>query len=276
MKTRTSHKKRLQRNCVSHLLTSQILENMARQKGIIKLKGTISDVTFYKTKDGSLAREKGGVDGDRIANDPAFVRTRENGAEFGSAASAGKLIRDAVRPMLMSAGDSKVVSRLTQVMTSIKNFDTQSARGQRTVGGAIANQSAKTLLKGFNFNINAVLGAVLCKPYTVNALTGDISINSLVPVNDISFPAGATHVSIAGVWARIDFSNRVADIQLTNVVNTPLDSQLNNVLLSPAGVPAGKGTDLFLLHVEFFQEVNKIQYTLKNGSYNALAIVEVQ
>ena len=35
---------------------------MARQKGIIKLKGTIGDITFYKTKDGYLAREKGGID----------------------------------------------------------------------------------------------------------------------------------------------------------------------------------------------------------------------
>ncbi len=31
---------------------------MARQKGIIKLKGTIGDITFYKTQDGHLAREK--------------------------------------------------------------------------------------------------------------------------------------------------------------------------------------------------------------------------
>jgi len=32
---------------------------MARQKGIIKLKGTIGDITFYKSGDGYMAREKG-------------------------------------------------------------------------------------------------------------------------------------------------------------------------------------------------------------------------
>jgi hypothetical protein len=58
---------------------------MARQKGIIKLKGTIGDITFNKTQDGHLAREKGGVDASRIKNDPAFQRTRENGSEFGRA-----------------------------------------------------------------------------------------------------------------------------------------------------------------------------------------------
>ena len=31
---------------------------MARQKGVIKLKGTIGDISFYKTQDGYLARER--------------------------------------------------------------------------------------------------------------------------------------------------------------------------------------------------------------------------
>ena len=65
---------------------------MARQKGIIKLRGTVGDITFYKSKDGHLVRERGGVDGNRIANDPAFKRTRENGSEFGRAGKSGKLL----------------------------------------------------------------------------------------------------------------------------------------------------------------------------------------
>ena len=32
-----------------------------------------------------MVRQKGGVSGDKIATDPAFERTRENMAEFGSA-----------------------------------------------------------------------------------------------------------------------------------------------------------------------------------------------
>ena len=66
---------------------------MARQKGIIKLQGTIGGVSFYRTQDGYLAREKGGVDGQRIANDPAFQRTRENGNEFGRAGKGGRPVR---------------------------------------------------------------------------------------------------------------------------------------------------------------------------------------
>ena len=39
---------------------------MAKQKGIIKIEGTIGDITFFKTADGYLAREKSGVSADRI------------------------------------------------------------------------------------------------------------------------------------------------------------------------------------------------------------------
>ncbi|WP_206106589.1 hypothetical protein [Ilyomonas limi] len=72
---------------------------MARLNGILKIEGTLQDMTFYKTQDGHLVKTKSGVSGDRIANDPAFARTRENGYEFGNAAAAGKLLRDAIRVM---------------------------------------------------------------------------------------------------------------------------------------------------------------------------------
>ena len=248
---------------------------MARQKGIIKLKGKIGDLSFYKTQDGHLAREKGGVDAERIQNDPAFVRTRENGAEFGSSAVAGKNLRVALFAMLQTASDNRVVSRLTKVMTDIKNLDATSARGDRNVGVAIVLPAAKALLKNFNFNKKAILGSILFKPYSVNTLTGVITINGLEPVNHINFPAGATHVTLKGAWLKLDFATGLYDLQASNVVNLPINAVATNVVLTPAGVPAGAGTDIFLLQIEFFQEVNAVQYSLKNGAYNALAIVEV-
>ena len=96
---------------------------MARQKGIIKLKGTIGDITFYKTQDGHLAREKGGVEASRIKNDPAFQRTRENGSEFGRAGTAGKVLRIAIRELLLNSADGRMVSRLTQQMVKVIQAD---------------------------------------------------------------------------------------------------------------------------------------------------------
>ena len=229
----------------------------------------------YKTQDGHLAREKGGVDASRIANDPAFIRTRENGAEFGSSASSGKLLRSALRTMLMTAADNRVASRLTKLMTDIKNLDATSVRGKRNVGIAMALPTAKALLKGFNFNDKAILGSILFKPYTVATATGIITINGLVPINDVVFPVGATHISLKGSWAKIDFANNISDVKLSNVVNLPLNAVSTNVILTPTAAPVGAGTNVYVLQLEFFQMVNAVQYSMKNGSYNALSIVEV-
>ena len=65
------------------------------------------------------------------------------------------------------------------------------------------------------------------------------------------------------------------DLQASNVINLPIDAVATNVILTPTGVPAGAGTDLYLLQIEFYQEVNAVQYSLKNGAHNALSIVEV-
>ena len=116
---------------------------------------------------------------------------------------------------------------------------------------------------------------VFYKPYTVNTTTGVIGITGLVPVNDIAFPSGSTHVAIRGAWAKIDFAGNTSEIEYTNIVNVALDGTSSNVTLTPAAVPTGAGTSLFMLAVEFFQEVNGVQYTLKNGAYNVLNIVEV-
>ncbi len=249
---------------------------MARQKGIIKLEGKIGDISFYKSKDGYLAREKGGVDASRIKNDPAFERTRENGSEFGGSARSGKLLRDAVRTMMQNASDSRVTSRLTKLMTQIKNLDGISARGARNVGVAIAAPAAQAILKGFNFNDKAILGSILFNPFDVDLGTGVITLDDLIPINDLNTPPGATHITLRGAWAKVDFATGDTDVQESNAVNLPIDATSTNVVLTPAAAAAGAGTDLFLLMVEFFQEVNGNQYTLKNGAYNALSIVEIQ
>jgi hypothetical protein len=248
---------------------------MAIQKGLIKIKGTLGDITFYKSKDGYIAREKGGIDGARIATDPAFARTRENGVEFGSSAGSAKLVRAALRPLLMTARDGRASGRLMKVMSSIKNLDATSVRGKRTVGVAIALAPAKALLKGFNFNTSANLGSIFFKPYALNTATGVITINGLIPTTDVIATPGATHMSIKGCWAKVDFNTNVSDVKFTNVVNVPLNGTSSNVVLTPSAAPTGTGTNLYALQIEFFQMINGVQYPLRNGEFNSLSIIDV-
>lgn len=106
-----------------------------------------------------------------------------------------KVLRNAVRNLMMNAADNRITSRLTQVMTQIKNYDTTSIRGSRTVAVGIADPAALALLIDFDFNDSAALSGVLFAPFTVTGATGAIDIPAFTPINDISYPIGATHVS---------------------------------------------------------------------------------
>lgn len=248
---------------------------MARQKGIIKLKGTIGDITFYKSKDGHLAREKGGVDASRIANDPAFQRTRENGSEFGRAGKAGKTLRTALRTLLLNSADSKMVSRLTQTMVKVIQADVTNERGLRNVIDGEAE-----LLAGFEFNIGGKLGGTLFAPYvgTIDRVSGDISvaIDSFVPSNMIAAPSGTTHFKIISAGAEIDFEAESFVVSTSETAIIAWDATATAAINQVNAVTANSSKPLFLaLGVEFYQEVNGKMYPLKNGAYNPLSLVQV-
>ena len=164
---------------------------------------------------------------------------------------------------------------MTKIMTQIKNLDTTSVRGARNVGVAMATAQAKALLKGFEFNREAMLSSMLFKPWAVNTTTGVITIAGLVPTLDLIYPEGATHVSFTGAYANINYATGIADVKLTNVQNLPITATSSAITLTPTAVPTGTGAKIFLLKIEFFQLVNAVQYSLKNGAYNALKVIEV-
>jgi hypothetical protein len=248
---------------------------MARQKGIIKLDGTIGDITFYKSKDGYLAREKGGIPADRIANDPNFQRTRENGAEFGRAGKAGKVLRNAIRGLLQNAKDGRVVSRLTTEMVKVIQEDATNARGLRNVIDGEAS-----LLEGFDFNINAKLGTTLYAPFTgtIDRVTGALTANipAFIPVNMIAAPGGTTHFKIVSAGVEIDFENEVFTTSTQETAQLPWDANATAAINQVNNVAANSTHPLFLLMgIQFYQEVNGVQYPLKNGAFNSLSIVKV-
>jgi hypothetical protein len=249
---------------------------MARQKGIIKLKGTIGGITFYKTsQDGHLAREKGGIEKSRIENDPAFQRTRENGSEFGRAGKAGKLLRTALRALLLNSADGRMVSRLTQSMVKVIQADLVSERGLRNVIDGEAE-----LLLGFEFNIRGKLGTSLYAPFTaaIDRVTGEITLDipSFVPVNMIAAPSGTTHFKIVSAGAEVDFEAETFIVQTSETAILPWDATATAAITQTNEVTAASTKPLFLaLGIEFYQEVNGQMYPLKNGAFNPLSIAKV-
>jgi len=248
---------------------------MARQKGIIKFKGTIGDITFYKTQDGYLVREKGGIDGKRIATDPAFQRTRENCSEFGRAGKAGKVLRTALRASLLNSADSRMVGRLSQAMIKVIQADTISDRGQRNVIDGEAE-----LLTGFEFNIVGKLGTSLFAPFVgaIDRVSGELSVSlePFVPTDMIVAPSGTTHYKIISAGAAIDFEAGTFVESHSASAVLPWDAELTEAISQLNAVTPASTHPLFLaLGIEFYQVVNGTMYPLKNGAYNPLALVKV-
>ncbi len=248
---------------------------MARQKSIIKLDGTIGDITFYKSKDGYLAREKGGVPADRIRNDPAFQRTRENGSEFGRAGKSGKVLRNSIRALLQNSSDSRMVSRLTQQMVKVIQMDETNPRGQRNVIDGEAE-----LIQGFDFNINGKLGNTLYVPInaTLDRVSGEanVEIDAFTPTVDIAAPGGTTHFKLVSAGMEIDFENETFNTKSSETAILPWDNLQSAAVNLANALTANSTKPLFLvLGVEFYQEVNGEKYPLKNGAFNALQVIKV-
>ena len=248
---------------------------MAKQKGILKLDGTIGGITFYKSQDGYLAREKGGVDANRIATDPNFQRTRENGSEFGRAGKAGKVLRNSLRVLLQSSSDNRMVSRLTKKMVEVLQADTTSVRGQRNIIDGEAE-----LLEGFEFNIGAKLSNTLFAPSTpsIDRVAGDLNISlpSFIPADMVAAPGGTTHFKIVSSGVEVDFENETFIAESTASAMLTWNGTATAVINLNNNVTANSTHPLFLvLGVEFYQDVNGVKYPLKNGAYNALSIVKV-
>ena len=248
---------------------------MAKQTGIIKLKGTIGGISFYKTSDGHLAREKGGVDKSRIQNDPAFQRTRENGSEFGRAGKGGKVLRNAIRVLLQNAKDKRVVSRLTKSLVAITKTDTTNERGLRTL-----QDGNLSLLEGFEFNLNGKLGATLFAAFTktFDRVSGDTTLDlaAFSPTVRIAAPAGTTHFKVVMGASELDFVNETATFENDETAILPYTAANTAAIALSATITANSTLPVVqVLGVEFYQEVNGEMYALKNGAYNALSVVTI-
>ncbi len=248
---------------------------MARQTGIIKLKGTLDDISFYKSSDGHLARTKGGVDANRIANDPAFQRTRENGSEFGRAGKAGKLIRNSIRVLLQNAKDRRVVSRLTKDLVAVTKTDTVNPRGERTVqDGDLSG------LLNFEFNFNGKLASTLFAPFVAafDRVSGnaDVTLAAFSPTVRIAAPTGTTHFNIVMGAAEVDFANESFVFETASSGILPYTAADTAPIALNAALTANSVLPIIeVVGIEFYQEVNGEMYPLKNGAYNPLSIALV-
>lgn len=111
--------------------------------------------------------------------------------------------------------------------------------------------------------------------HALDITTGEVVIADLIPNSQVAFPEGATHVALCAAFLNLDLVTGEKDLQLVNTVNLPINGAATTVTLTPAQPSEGTGQSYYFLKVAFFQEINGIQYPLKNGSFNALQLIEL-
>jgi len=166
---------------------------MPKQKSIVKFKGSMDDMTFYKRKGKHLVKTKGGIDRERILNDPQFARTRENMSEFSAAAKVAAKLRGSIASLVKQLGGTTVQGRLTRVIRKIINLGAGEA-GKRTIE-LLPN---KLLFSEFQFNEEknfSTIFTAFTDPPTIDANRS--LVNWEIPVFDLetelAMPKGTTH-----------------------------------------------------------------------------------
>lgn len=249
---------------------------MAKQKGPLKVKGTIGDLSFYKSADGYLLREKGGISKERIRTDPAFERTRENGSEFGRAGSATKTFKNAFAPLIGKSRDRLMGSRLHRLMVRIQRTDETERRGFRTVTNGDLG-----LLDKFEFNARSGFDRTLYEDteVSVDRVTGECTaeIPEFLPSTQLMAPPGATHFQFSIAAAEVDFENASHRVVMEKTAALVYDQ---DTLIAPqtlsVSLPAASVLPIFVvLKVSYFLESGGIMYPMKNGTYNAATVFKV-
>ena len=243
---------------------------MAKQTSIITLNGKIGGMTFYKTKDGYFAREKGGVSKSRIMSDPRYARTRENIREFQDTAKAVKLLKDTMRPAMVKISDSKLHNRMMRELMKVLKSDLLNPRGERKV-----LESDWVIISGLEMNAKASLkSTLLVEIQMANAATEwTVNLPAFQPTDFLTVPEGASHFRVFAAGASVDFLTGDRSFVLSPTGTLPLASTTEAISLTVSKAALAEANKVYILGVEFVQAVNGQEYAINNGAHNAAAIL---
>ena len=150
-------------------------------------------MNFYQRKGLHYVRKKGGVDRDRILNDPNFARVRENMNEFTAASIAATFLRKSLNSLVKQLGGTTVQARLMRIFRKIINKGGGQA-GRRNIE-LLAN---KLLFTDFQFNEDKKFDSIFTAftdPPTIDENRSVVTwtIPPFDLENELEMPSGTTH-----------------------------------------------------------------------------------
>lgn len=248
---------------------------MAKVVGVIKLKGTIDDLNFYNDQEGNnIARAKGGgISSKQFYENPIFQRIRDHGKEFGHAAVMSRTFRMLVRVLNEKAKDLTYAGRSNQLLLEIIKEDTLHENGERTLVQGIQEEDVASYLLGFEGNKHRPLGKVLLVPWLWNESVGQVEVAGFHPLQDLDWPAEATHVELCVGRTNWDFESTIFDTQYSPLLCLEKTSPLLDLHLAVEEAK-GAGRSLLYFYIGFLKQQRKTIKPLKR-IHNTVSLCKV-
>ena len=240
------------------------------------MRGSIGKANFYKDANGDFkVRRRREKNKSRLLTDPAYGRTREHMAEFGSVMKAGKLIRNALAQITHLVSDRTARNRLTSLLIEVAKSDPVNPRGFRNI---MAGNAA--LLKGFEFSTAGVITSTFKGSFqgTIDRDAGKalVSIAPFTPGISVVRPAQATHFQLHAAVLEINFDTGFRWYDNKSTPKLVLDEQpLQAISLETTFAPLSDNLVLLLFGIDFHLQTNGIFYTINSKDSNGLQITEV-
>ena len=238
---------------------------MAKQDGIVPLKGSIGNLTFSKGPFGYLATRKSGPSREKVLKSKKFERTRENAADFKTTVRTATLVRRALWPILRGSTNVWLNGRMNRLLLQAVRSDKTHSRGKRAM-----QPGALVILKGFEINHANTFSrrkGVPCKTKR-NARKGimQLTFPSFIPKSALTPPEGATHFKIVTISAALDFNKNSWSntdeasslIAISRRKTKPLTLQ------HPITVKTGEA-HLLAVGIRFYKMIDGLEKLLKGG-----------
>ena len=247
---------------------------MATAHGIIKIVGTLGDITFYFRDGKYLARCKGGgFNTKAIKTKPSYARVRENASEFGMCAKAAQFFRRAFGPHLSRPYDADLCPRTVKLMLDITKCDSASERGSRRPDIGILTDEGKRLLHGFEMNLHASLPQLLKRNYSFDSETRIFTITKLHPAR-IAFPDPATTASVKLLAISTDLKGLSRCVASEEVYIEKLGNPVDISLVAP--LPELENCiGFYCVQLQFYQRVDQELVVFDDAHYRTLTIITV-
>lgn len=250
---------------------------MARQIGIIKIKGSIGDLSFYESAGVQLVRKKTGATKKQIEMDPRFQRTKENAQEFGRTMKSCKLLKQRLQDILFQCTDKSFFNRLVSRMSMVLKSDPVHRRGERIVTGR-----GLELLGGLetnrNFKFKDQVLTDIHVSFDVTKGAGIVAVPAFIPAQRIRRYETSTHAQM--VFAVIEFGATIP-AQIEPIVWRSDHHALSNVRPIPGikfsfgWIPKLGNALIVLVGVCYFEQIAGSYFPVVKGKYNAVVFDKI-